>query len=393
MCDAALRSYTWRTKYYSWRTNYLGGIVSQSDIAALFTPITVSAALELPNRLVMAPMTRSRAHGGLVDELTAEYYAQRAGAGLIVTEGIQPSVLGQGYMQTPGLHDVEQVAAWRKVTAAVHAAGGRIFAQLMHAGRVGHPVLYPNGELPLGPSPIASGGSLFTPDGMLEHPIPREMTRDDIGDAVREHVDAARNALDAGFDGVELHGANGYLIHQFLADGSNERADEYGGSITNRIRFAVEVVTAVAAAIGPERTGLRISPAVTLNGITESDSAELYPALMRALAPMDLAYVHVMEMGTRHLTRLVRAAWPGLLVVNPHPTDPSTPATPDLAAQALDSGIADMISLGTYWLANPDLPARIRADGPYNTADRTTFYGGDQHGYTDYPTLADTGTR
>ncbi|GAB4589359.1 alkene reductase [Nocardia sp. IFM 10818] len=362
--------------------------MSQSEIEALFGPLTVGT-LDLPNRLVMAPMTRSRAYGGLVGELTAEYYAQRAGAGLIVTEGIQPSVLGQGYIQTPGLHDAEQVAAWRKVTDAVHAAGGRIFAQLMHTGRVGHPVLYPNGELPLAPSPLATGGSMFTPEGMLEHPVPREMTRDEIAEVIREHVDAARNAIDAGFDGVEMHGANGYLIHQFLADGSNVRTDEYGGPIGNRIRFAVEIVSAVADAIGAERTGVRISPAVTFNGITESDSAELYPALLRALAPLPLAYVHVMEMGTRDLTRLVRAAWPGILILNPHPVDPNAPATPELGAQDLDSGIADAISLGSYWLANPDLPARIRAGGPYNAADRATFYGGDEHGYTDYPTLTE----
>jgi len=362
--------------------------MSQPDTAALFAPVTVGT-LELPNRLVMAPMTRSRAYGGLVDELTAEYYAQRAGAGLIVTEGIQPSVIGQGYIHTPGLHDIEQVAAWRKVTAAVHAAGGHIVAQLMHAGRVGHPILYPNGELPLGPSPIRSGERLYTPDGMLEHPVPREMTRDDIAAAVGEHVEAARNAIDAGFDGVELHGANGYLVHQFLADGSNERTDEYGGTIAGRIRFAVEVVTAVAAAIGAERTGLRISPAITLNGVTESDSAALYPALMRALAPVGLAYVHVMELGTRELTRLVRASWPGVLILNPHPADPSTPASPESGARDLTDGVADMISLGTYWLANPDLPARIRAGGPYNIADRATFYGGDQRGYTDYPELTD----
>ncbi|WP_067543132.1 alkene reductase [Nocardia crassostreae] len=360
--------------------------MSQPETDALFDPIAVGT-LDLPNRLVMAPMTRSRAQDGLVGESTAEYYAQRAGSGLIVTEGIQPGVLGQGYIQTPGLHNAEQVAAWRKVTDAVHAAGGRIFAQLMHTGRVGHPVLYPNGELPLAPSSIASGGQLFTPEGMLEHPVPRAITRDDIADVVREHIDAARNAVDAGFDGVELHGANGYLIHQFLADGSNARTDEYGGAAGDRIRFAVEVVTAVADAIGAERTGLRISPAVTLNGITESDSAELYPALLRALAALPLAYVHVMEMGTRELTLLVRAAWPGTLILNPHPVYPSVPATPEPGAQALAAGIADAVSLGSYWLANPDLPTRIRVGGPYNTADRATFYGGDDRGYTDYPTL------
>ncbi|MFI9505496.1 alkene reductase [Nocardia sp. NPDC052566] len=360
--------------------------MSQTETAALFTPVTLGA-LELPNRLFMAPMTRSRAVGGRPDARTAEYYAQRAAAGLIITEGIQPSVLGQGYIDTPGLHDAAQIAAWRTVTDAVHAAGGRIFAQLMHTGRVGHPSLH--GELPVGPSPIATGGGMYTAEGLLEHPVPREMTIADIDAAVREHVSAARNAIEAGFDGVELHGANGYLLHQFLADGSNVRTDEYGGSIDNRVRLAIQVAAAVSAAIGPERTGFRISPAVTLNGITESDSAALYPALARELAPLGLAYLHVMEMGTREITRLVRADWPGTLVLNPHPVDPSAPATPELGAAALSEGVADAITLGAYWLANPDLPTRIQAGGPYNTADRGTFYGGDHRGYTDYPTLAE----
>ncbi|QXJ23908.1 alkene reductase [Actinomadura graeca] len=353
----------------------------------LFEPLPVGK-LELPNRLVMAPMTRSRAfEDGEVTGLTAEYYAQRATAGLIISEGTQPSVRGQGYVWTPGLHSGGQVEAWRAVTGAVHAAGGRIFAQLMHTGRVGHPVLYPDGAPPLGPSAIASGEQLFTPEGMLDHPEPREMTTDDIAQAVREFADAARNAMDAGFDGVELHGANGYLIHQFLGDGSNTRTDGYGGTVQNRIRFAVEVTQAVAEAIGPEHVGLRVSPGNNANGVTESDTPALYTALVAALAPLGIAYLHVMETGLRDLTRTLRAAWPGTLILNPHPTPDTDQATPEHGAEALREGLADAVSFARLWLANPDLPERIRAGGPYNEADPASFYGGDHRGYTDYPAL------
>ncbi|GAA0567602.1 alkene reductase [Actinomadura livida] len=353
----------------------------------LFEPLS-AGKLELSNRLVMAPMTRSRATGdGTVTELTAEYYRQRAGAGLIVTEGTQPSVRGQGYILTPGLHSGEQVAAWRTVTDAVHAEGGRIFAQLMHAGRVGHPVLYPDGGLPVGPSPIASGERLFTPDGMLDHPVPREMTPDDIAQAVEEFAKAAANAIEAGFDGVELHGANGYLIQQFLADGSNTRTDAYGGSVENRIRFAVEVAQAVSDAIGGDRVGFRVSPGGNANGVSESDTPVLYAELVAALAPYGLAYLHVMELGDRATTARIRNGWPGPLILNPHPTPESFPAKPEYGAEAVRDGVADAVAFAELWLANPDLPARIKAGGPYNQADQTTFYGGDHRGYTDYPTL------
>ncbi|WP_141578727.1 alkene reductase [Actinomadura sp. WMMA1423] len=353
----------------------------------LFEPLRVGK-LDLPNRLVMAPMTRSRAAaGGLATPLTAEYYAQRAAAGLIVTEGTQPSVRGQGYVDTPGLHSEEQVAAWRAVTDAVHAEGGRIFAQLMHAGRVGHPVLYPDGGLPLGPSPIATGERLFTPDGMLDHPVPREMTREDIAQALEEFADAARNAAEAGFDGVELHGANGYLINQFLADGSNRRTDEYGGTAENRARFGIEVARAVAGAIGPERVGFRVSPGTTAGGVSESDTPELYSALVAGLAPLGLAYLHVME-HDREQTRRIRGEWPGTLILNPHPLPGPASGTPEAGVDALREGLADAVAFGRLWLSNPDLPARIRVGGPYNEADPATFYGGDRHGYTDYPVLA-----
>ncbi|WP_026417026.1 alkene reductase [Actinomadura oligospora] len=353
-----------------------------------FTPVTVGG-LELRNRLVMAPMTRSRAaDAGRVTEMTVEYYAQRAAAGLIITEGTQPSVMGQGYVSTPGLHDEDQVAAWRAVTGAVHDGGGRIFAQLMHSGRIGHPYLYPDDALPLGPSPVASGQKLFTPDqGMLEHPAPREMTLDDIALAVKEFVSAARNAIEASFDGVELHGANGYLIQQFLADGSNHRADAYGGSVENRNRFAVEVARAVVDAVGPDRVGFRVSPGTSVNGISESDPVAQYEALLRELNPLGLAYLHIMELGDRALTLRLRDVWDGTLLLNPHATPTSFPASAEEGAEALRDGVADAVVFGQLWLANPDLPERIKAGGPYNDAEPASFYGGDHRGYTDYPSL------
>ncbi|MDA8370280.1 MAG: alkene reductase [Nocardiopsaceae bacterium] len=351
-----------------------------------FEPMTLGGRT-LPNRLLMAPMTRSRAAGGLVTELTAEYYAQRASAGLIIAEGTQPSVIGQGYIDTPGLHSAEQVAAWRTVTDSVHAQGGRIFAQLMHSGRVGHPSLYPDGALPEAPSAIASGGQMYSPEGMLDHPVPREMTIAGITRAIGEFATAAGNAMEAGFDGVEVHGANGYLIHQFLADGSNVRTDAYGGPVANRIRFAVEAVQAVADAIGPQRTGIRISPGNPANGITESDTADLYRALVRELAAHDLAYLHVMELGVREVTEMIREEWPATLLLNPHPDLSADVTTVESGAAALKDGLADAITVGSMWLANPDLDVRVKNGGPYNEPDPATFYGGDHRGYTDYPAL------
>jgi N-ethylmaleimide reductase len=352
----------------------------------IFEPVTIGK-LDLPHRLAMAPMTRSRATAdtGLVGDHQVEYYTQRAGAALIVTEATQPTVRGQGYIQTPGIHSAEQIAAWRKVTEAVHAKGGRIFLQLMHSGRIGHPYLYPDGGLPVGPSPVASGDSLFTADqGMLEHPVPRELTLDDIAGLVDAFAGAARNAVAAGFDGVELHGANGYLIHQFLGDSSNRRTDAYGGSVAGRIRFAVEVVRAVSDAIGPERVGLRVSPGNGAGGVVESDLDAVYGALADALNPYPLAYLHVME-AVRPVTELIRSRWNGPLVLNAQYGD-EDPV--EGAARLLDAGLADVIALGRPWLANPDLMERVRAGGPYNEADDATFYGGDHRGYTDYPRMS-----
>ncbi|MQY16521.1 N-ethylmaleimide reductase [Streptomyces sp. RB5] len=341
---------------------------------------------ELPHRLVMAPMTRSRAEdGGLVTELTAEYYAQRAGAALIVTEGVQPSMRGQGYIQTPGLHTDEQIAAWRKVTDAVHAEGGVIFAQLMHAGRIGHPTLYPDGGLPEAPSAVASGGQLFSGAGMLDHPEPRELSLDDIARVIDEFTAAARNAVEAGFDGVELHGANGYLIQQFLSDNANRRTDAYGGSVENRIRFAVEVTQAVSDAIGGDRVGFRVSPGGTFNGITEENPEELYTALTKALAPYGLAYLHVTEVGDPAITDRIRRDWPAALILNPAGKPLEEAA--EHAERALRDGRADAVAYGRLWLANPDAHERIRTGASFNTDDPDTYYGGDHRGYTDYAPL------
>ncbi|NGN69563.1 alkene reductase [Streptomyces sp. A7024] len=353
----------------------------------IFEPVTVGK-LDLPHRLVMAPMTRSRAtaEDGLVTDLHVEYYGQRAGAGLIITEGTQPSVRGQGYIQTPGLHSAEQVAAWRRVTDRVHAGGGKIFAQLMHAGRVGHPYLYPDGGLPEAPSPVPTGEALYTNDqGMLDHPAPRELTLEDIARVIEDFASAARNAVAAGFDGVEIHGANGYLIHQFLADNTNLRTDAYGaGSVENRIRFAVEVTQAVVDAIGAERVGLRISPDNEFNAaIRESGSLPTYLALIERLNPLGLAYLHAFETD-RAVTRELRRAWDGSLILNFASDGRDVVAE---AEKVLAEDVADVVAVGRLWLANPDLTDRVKAGGPYNEGDPAAFYGGDHRGYIDYPAL------
>jgi N-ethylmaleimide reductase len=351
-----------------------------------FDPIQVGQ-LTLPNRIVMAPMTRSRATGpGLATDLMARYYAQRASAGLIITEGIQPSVVGQGYPSTPGLHTVEQVTSWRAVTDAVHAAGGRIYAQLLHTGRIGHPDLLPGGLMPVAPSAVAAHGTVFTAHGVKQLLTPRELSTSDVAAAVRDFAEAARNAIDAGFDGVELHGANGYLVHQFLSPATNLRTDEWGGSIQNRIRFAVEVLRAIAAAIGAHRTALRISPGNPFNDMTEPDAAATYFALVEQLRLAGLGYLHVVEVGDRSVTNALRARYRGTFMLNP---DTAAQPTGPTELQLIEDGTADLISYGALFLANPDLPRRLAHGGPFNTPDHATFYGGTERGYTDYPFLAE----
>jgi N-ethylmaleimide reductase len=346
---------------------------------ALWTPATVGA-MSLPHRLVMAPMTRDRSTPeGVPTELNAEYYAQRASHALIITEGTQPSPDGQGYLLTPGIHDDGQIAGWRKVTDAVHAAAGRIVIQLMHTGRISHPDNTPHGRLPVAPSAVRPQGVMFTASGPQEMPAPRALSTPEVTATVDDFRRAAAAAVAAGADGVEIHGANGYLVHQFLSDSTNRRTDRYGGSIGNRIRFAVEVTAAVADEIGADRTGLRISPGNPYNDIAESDTAELYPALVRALGPLGLAYLHVMHLGDDALLGELRALWPTTLILNR--------AGADLPVRAGDiaKGTADLVSVGTLALANPDLVERLRSDAPLNTPDPATFYGGGEGGYTDYP--------
>ncbi|GIH68084.1 alkene reductase [Sphaerimonospora thailandensis] len=341
----------------------------------------------LPNRLVMAPMTRSRAdRRGVPGAEAARYYAQRATAGLIITEGVQPSLAGQGYPGTPGLHTDEQVEGWRAVTEAVHAAGGRIFAQLMHVGRIGHPSL--NGLQPVAPSPVPAAGRIFTSAGHRELPVPRELGAAEVRATIGDFARAARRAADAGFDGVELHGGNGYLIHQFLSSVTNRRRDPYG---RDRGRFVIELCEAVAEAIGGDRMGLRVTPGNPCNDMTEDDVEETYPALAAALAPLGLGYVHLagVPAGTPLALR-VRAAWPGTLVAAPS-TGGAFPADGGRAEgeRWLRHG-ADLVAFGRAFLANPDLAERLRSGAPLNRPDPATYYGGGERGYTDYSSVAST---
>ncbi|CAL9403263.1 alkene reductase [Streptomyces sp. enrichment culture] len=349
---------------------------------------TTAGNLKLRNRIVMAPMTRSRADGTLPTADTATYYAQRAGAGLVITEGVQPSVIGQGYPATPGLHSAEQVAAWRQVTGAVHAAGGTIVAQLMHTGRIGHPSTTEaagHGPLtPVGPSPVKAAGQIFTPTGPQDHVVPDELTEAQIAETIADFAAAARGAVDAGFDGVEIHGANGYLLHQFLATNANLRTDRWGGSPENRMRLTLEVTRAVAAAIGAERTGIRLSPANGLGDTVEADHATLYPRLVAQLDTFGLAYLHLVEAGAPALTPELRAAWSGTFILNP--------ADADTAGQSrrlglVDGGQADAVSFARLFIANPDLVTRLATGAALAEPDLSLAYGGDRHGYTDYPTL------
>jgi N-ethylmaleimide reductase len=352
-----------------------------------FDPITIGR-LQLKNRVVMAPMTRSRAYDTRATQEMATYYAQRAGAGLIITEGTQPSAIGQGYPATPGLHSDEQVDSWKRVTSAVHAAGGTIVAQLMHTGRIGHPSTTEavgNGALtPVGPSPVRAGGQIFTPSGPQEHVVPAELGEDGIWATVADFASAARNAVAAGFDGVEVHGANGYLLHQFLSTNANLRTDRWGGSAENRIRLTVEVAKAVADAIGGDRTGLRISPNNGLGDTIEADYAAIYPLLVTELDTLDLAYLHLVEAGDPALTPAIRAAWSGALILNAATGDPLD--HPD-RLQLVADGVADLVSFARLFISNPDLVARLAANAGLTLPDLTKAYGGDHRGYTDYPSL------
>ncbi|WP_322997273.1 alkene reductase [Castellaniella sp.] len=346
----------------------------------LWNPIQIGR-MQLGHRLAMSPLTRSRAQAdGTPGELAAEYYAQRASLGLLITEGTQPSADGQGYLNSPGIYTDAHVAGWRKISRAVHAAGGYLFIQLMHAGRMSHPANTPHGRQAVAPSAIAPDAQMYTADGMRAIPRPRALSTEEISTTIQDYRHAAALAIEAGADGVEIHAANGYLIQQFLSANANHRTDAYGGSLNKRMRFALDVVKAVTDEIGANRTGIRLSPGSALGDIDEgSDYEDLYRSLLSQLKKYDLAYLHIAHHGNDALLKDLRQIWPGTLLVNR-----VNRAIEDLA-QDIDAGLADVAPVGRWALANPGLVQRLRDGRPLNTADPDTFYGGDAKGYTDYP--------
>lgn len=352
--------------------------------SSLWQPFTLGR-VELPHRLALAPMTRNRAEpDGTPGPLVAEYYGQRASLGLIITEGTQPSDDGQGYLNTPGIYTDTHIAGWRGVADAVHAGGGSLFVQLMHVGRISHPDNTPHHRQPVAPSAIAPGQEMFTASGPQAIPVPRELSRDDIQTVIAEFRHAAASAIAAGADGVEIHAANGYLLHQFLSPNANHRTDSYGGSVENRSRFVVEVAQAVADEVGADQVGIRISPSMPLGGIDEGDAENVraqYRQLVGALAPLHLAYLHVHHVGDDELLRSLRDAWPTAVLVVRYGR------TRDQIADDIDAGFADIAPLGRFALANPDVVDRLRTDAPLNEVDPATLYTGGADGYIDYPSL------
>ncbi|MBF4177249.1 alkene reductase [Lelliottia nimipressuralis] len=348
----------------------------------IFTPFTLGK-LTLNNRLVMAPMTRSRAeYDGTPGALAVEYYAQRAGVGLIIAEGTQPSDDGQGYLMTPGIYTDAHVAGWKTITSAVHRQGGHMFIQLMHVGRMNHPDNTPHHRQGVAPSAIAPGVQMFTATGMQDIPVPRELTTAEIASTVADFRYAARRAMEAGADGVEIHGANAYLIHQFLAPSANQRTDEYGGSIENRARFALEVAAAIADEIGADKTAIRLSPGSKIWGIDEGEEGPtLYRYLVAELNKLGLSYLHIMHMGNEELLSELRALWSQSLILN------RPGKSRDAIGDDVESGFAELESYGQMILANPDFTRRIKTGAPLNSADPATFYGGGAEGYTDYPAM------
>ncbi len=368
-------------------------------MSSLFDPVQ-AGALSLSNRIVMAPLTRNRAPGALPNALMSTYYTQRASAGLIITEATAISHQGQGYADVPGIWSEEQVARWKPITDAVHAAGGKIVVQLWHVGRVSHTELQPNGQAPVAPSAItAKTKTVLIKDGVptfVETSAPRALELTELPGIINDYRRAARNAIAAGFDGVEVHGANGYLLDQFLRSGSNQRTDAYGGSIENRARLLLEVMQAVSDEIGAQRTSLRLSPVTPANDASDPHPQPLFEHVVRELAKLDLAYVHIIEGATggprdhqqgdspfnyaalhaAYRAAGGKAAW----MVNNGYDRP-------LAEQSLAQG-ADLVAYGRPFIANPDLVRRLREGGPFNEVNRATLYGGGEKGYTDYPALA-----
>ncbi len=352
-------------------------------MSKLFTPIQVGR-YTLPNRLVMAPMTRSRSdEAGVPSDLVATYYEQRADAGLIIAEGTFPSAMGKGYVRTPGIYSDEQVAAWKKVTSAVHAKGGKIFLQIMNCGRISHPSMLPNNAQPIAPSAIKAAGQSWTGAGMEDFVTPRELTTDEVAGVVAEYRLATRRALEAGFDGVELHTASGYLPEQFLSSGTNQRKDKYGGSVENRARFVLDTLKEMIAEAGADRVGIKISPEMNFNDISDANPQETYTHLVKQLAPLNLAYLHVALFGAKtDYHALLRPLFKGTYLMG-------SGLDKAKAEQVLDSNQADATVFGGAFLANPDLVERFKQNAPLNTPNKDTFYSPGAEGYTDYPTLKD----
>lgn len=363
---------------------------SDDQAALLFEPFKLGD-IALKNRIVMAPLTRNRATRGLdaPNALNVEYYRQRAGAGLIITEGTQISQQGQGYVWTPGIYSPEQITGWKAVTDAVHAEGGKIIAQIWHVGRVSHVSLQPGNQAPVAPSAVQANTKTYIESGFAEVSQPRELGLDEIPGIIADYARAAENAKAAGFDGIELHGAHGYLLDQFLRDGSNTRTDIYGGPIENRVRLVLEVVDAVSKVFGKGRVGIRISPVSPANDARDSNPQALFLHLVQKLSEAGIAFIHVVEGATRDARDYLefdyaplRKAFKGAYIAN-------NSLTRELAIEALAEKRADLVAFGRLFIANPDLVERLRRDAPLNTPDVATFYGGDARGYTDYPFLSE----
>ena len=360
-------------------------------MTSLFDPIKIGD-IALANRIVMAPLTRNRAiAGNVAGPLTVEYYRQRASAGLIISEASQISPTAQGYLDTPGIHSPEQITGWRQVTDAVHAAGGKIVLQLWHVGRISHTSLLPAGEAPVSSTAKAAEAMTYTAEGFVPVSTPRALRDDEIPGLVADYRHAARNAIEAGFDGVEVHAANTYLIEQFLRDSVNDRSGPYGGSIANRARLLVEVMQAVTDEIGAGRTGIRLSPMTTFTAPLDSDPQALYGYVVEKLAPLGLAYLHVIE-GETGGTRTpegkafdyeaLHRSYPGAWMVN-------NGYSRELAVETVASGTADLVAFGRPFISTPDLVRRLHEDKPLNELRANLLYGGGAEGYTDYPALAD----
>ena len=346
----------------------------------LFEPIRVGS-IEMDNRIIMAPMTRGRADdAGVQPAYAAEYYRQRASAGLIITEATNISPMAKGYIRTPGIYTAEQVEGWRRITNAVHARGGKIFLQVFHTGRIALPDFLPGGALPVAPSAVKAKGQNYTDEGMKDFVTPREMTTDEVRQTVRDFAAAASNAIEAGFDGVELHGANGYLAHQFLGTNTNLRTDQYGGSQENRARFLLEVLDSMSAAIGVKRVGVKLSPSVPFNNMQDADAEEFYPFVIRKLNERNLAYLHIgfEEAPTTEINwhRRLRPLYRGVYFANGGFTRET--------GEKLLAG-AGAVVYGKLFLANPDLPERFKRNAPLNEPDQSTFYTPGKKGYIDYP--------